>query len=643
MLTIRRIYRYIVAFISLEVVLWGLIELARSTFSSEIIGGSASQLARSLSLLFVGLPIFLLHWIPIQKSAAKDEEEQSSLIRALFLYAVLLSTLIPIVQNVFAIVNRVLLNIFQIPLMYAIVGQSQNWIDNLVAIVMNGLIAGYILFLTRENWTKPPIGNAFTNIRRLYRYIWVLYGLAMLIGGIILVIQHLLSNPEIIGNSPQSQLANGLGLLVIGVPLWLITWMNVQRSLEQSEERTSFLRLLILYTLKLIGIGGVLIPFGVIFYNIFKSLLEATFVFQDLLYEINIPLSTLIPLGGVWLYYGIIQKRDSSMLPEISAHVGVRRIYFYLLAFIGLASLWIGLQMLISYMIDVLIISSTIESGLLLEQLSSSLATLFVAIPLWILSWRSMIKETDREGEAGDHARRSLVRKTYLYVILFAGVIGVMITAGGLIFELLKSILGDPSSDLWRKSLGQLEMLSLFLLFLAYHWQIMRNDNRLAENHLAAQHAEFPVLIITSEIGDFSEKIINAIQRETNSLPSAVFLIENGIPDENLSEAKAIILPSDLCVSPPEALRLWLQDYEGLRLIIPTPVENWHWVLGSGSDLSKTARQAARIVRHLAEGEEIPEQGEGSAWRIVLYVVAAIFAIPLFLSIASMLFSFVFD
>ncbi len=59
MKTIRRLYFYAVAFISLEVVLWGLIGLLRSMLSNIIID-SAQALARALSLILVGVPIFLV-------------------------------------------------------------------------------------------------------------------------------------------------------------------------------------------------------------------------------------------------------------------------------------------------------------------------------------------------------------------------------------------------------------------------------------------------------------------------------------------------------------------------------------------------------------------------------------------------------
>jgi hypothetical protein len=641
--TIRRLYRYLVAFISLEVVLWGLIELARSTVSSEIIGGSASQLARSLSLLLVGTPIFLLHWIPIQRSAAKDEQERSSLLRALFLYAALLATWFPIVQNVLALLARGWLLLFGLPLRHAIVGASQSWIDNLIAMLMNGLIAGYIFIVTRRNWDPSPTGQAFATLRRIYRYTWMLYGLAMLVGGLNQILQYLLSSGDIIGSSPEIQLANGLGLLLVGLPVWLISWIFVQRALENPAEQNSLLRQIILYVLKLIGMGGVLIASGVILHNIVAPLLGPGFVFRVFLDDTRIAFSSLLSLAGLWVYFGIILKRDLTVLTETQARTGLRRIYYYLLALIGLVSVWVGLHMLLSYLIDVSLPILTGESGLLGERLSAALSTLLVGLPLWMINWSSMAKETAHDGDAGDHARRSLVRKTYLYLILFAGVIGVMITAGGLVFELLKSVLGDPSSNLLRESLTMLEMLLLFTLFLAYHWQVMRHDNKLAESYLAALHAEYPVLVIAKQIGDYTENIINAIQRETETLPAAVFLTDNGAPDEILSEARAIILSGDLCINPPEALRLWLKEYSGERLVIPTPVEKWHWIDGSDPEMSKAARQAARIIRHLAEGEDLPQTSEISTGRIILYVLAGALGLPIIFAGLSMLLTFLFE
>ncbi len=643
MQTIRRLYRYLVAFISLEVVLWGLIELVRTMFSDEVIGEGVSQLAGGLSLLLVGIPVFLLHWLPAQRSATKDEEERSSRIRAIFLYGALLATLIPIAQNVLALINRLWLQLFRLPLDQAILGGAQNWIENLIAIVMNSLIAGYIYYVIRNNWEEPPTGDSFPETRRLYRYIWVLYFLAMLVGGFTLVLQYTLTIGETLGSGPQARLANGLALLIVGAPLWAVTWLRVQATLDQPDERRSILRLVVLYLLSLIGVGGVLLPAGIVLDAILRASLGENLPLSGFLNEISIPVSALIPLGGVWFYYGRTLSTEIALLPESPRRSGLRRTYFYILGFFGLAAFVMGLHMLLGFLIDLLLGTSTIGDVTLRNRLTAALATLIVGLPLWMQTWRPMVKEASQEGEAGDHARRSLVRKIYLYLVLFASVIGVMVAAGGLIFELLKALLGDPATDLLRKALMLLEMLILFSLVLAYHWNALRIDSHLAARALAERHAAYPVLVLASEIGEFTESIINALQREAASLPVAVHLAENGAPDATLSEAKAVVLPGELSVSPPEALRLWLKDFDGESVVAPTPMERWHWVYGSGRELPRVARQTAKIIRHLAEGEDLPGPADASTWRIVLYVLAGMIGLPLTLGLIGMLLSFVSD
>ena len=94
MKTIRRLYFYAVSAISIEVVLWGVIGLLRSILDSQDISNNANNLASALALIFVGVPIFLIHWGWAQSVSSKDSEEGSASIRAVFLYGILLGTLI---------------------------------------------------------------------------------------------------------------------------------------------------------------------------------------------------------------------------------------------------------------------------------------------------------------------------------------------------------------------------------------------------------------------------------------------------------------------------------------------------------------------------------------------------------------------
>ncbi len=635
MRTIQRLYLYAVAFISLEVVIWGLIGLARSTVAGEMIGG-AGQLASAISLIAVGVPVFWLHWWLSQRKA-QDPSERFTWVRAIFLYGVLLATLIPVAQNTLAFLNHIGLQIFDIPERMAFIGQGQSWSDNGIAVLMNSLMAFYFFSVLRQDWaawdqTTSERVESLPGTRRLYRYIWVIYGLAMVVAGVQQVLSTMFNAAQAIGIVPAAGLANGLALLIVGTPLWFFAWRTVQVSLVEAVERQAGLRLIVLFVLSLAGVGGVLVPAGMVIHIILTGFLGEAQTLSGTLTRLSTPLSTLIPFIGVWIYYERIRKRETTALADKNRKAGLQRLYHYILSFVGLAVTLVGLNALLSFLVDAFL--PTVQPVVAeRERLSMALSTLVVGVPLWLLAWRPMVREAAQGGEIGDHARRSLVRKSYLYLALFSGVIGVMGSAGALIFQILSKLLGDPPENFQRAVWTLLETFLLFALLLAYHWATLRVDGRLAQKSLAARHAAFSALVLVPEIGEFSESILKALQREMPTLPVIVHLVDNGIPDERLSQASLVIFPGGLAARPPEAIRIWLQGYKGLRLVVPTPVDGWQWVFGSGRTLASLAQQTAQMARHLAEGETLPKPKETSGLMIALYVLAGIVGIPILISL----------
>src|SRR5512142_1292035 len=152
MKSIRRLYFYMVAFISIEVVVWGLVGLLRSLIDQTISGG-ADALARALALILVGVPIFLIHWLWAQRAAARDEEERTAALRAVFFYAILLATLIPVAQNLLSFIDRTLVQGTGLGVGRAFSAfRNQTLADNLIAILMNGIVAAYFWNLLRGEW-----------------------------------------------------------------------------------------------------------------------------------------------------------------------------------------------------------------------------------------------------------------------------------------------------------------------------------------------------------------------------------------------------------------------------------------------------------------------------------------------------------
>ncbi|MBN1666235.1 MAG: hypothetical protein JW862_04080 [Anaerolineales bacterium] len=637
MRTIRRIYLYLVAFISLEVIIWGLIGLARTIFSAGMLGNRTIQLASALSLLLVGVPFFLLHWWLAQRAARQDEEEAFSQVRAIFLYGALLAILIPVTQNLIALVNRLLLQLTGFSSRLAFVGADQTWSDNLIAILVNALIGAYLYSIVRQDWHQEPPGNAYADTRRIYRYSWLIYGLGLVVVGSQSLLRFILGLSQAIGNAGDALLPNGLALLLAGIPVWVYSTRLIQHSLQAEAERQSIIRRILLYALSLIGLAGVLVPTGITLDNLLMVLLQSSGNWQSFLAEISEPLSAAIPLGTIWLYYGQILRTEVDALPDTPRRAALRRLYYYILSAFGLGASLIGTQMLLSYLLEVLLSPASMLRSSLDEALAAALATLLVGLPLWILSWRPLVNEAAQAGEPGDHARRSIIRKAYLYLALFVGVIGVMVNAGQLVFNLLSTLLGERPADLlWEVSRNGSNLL-IFGALLAYHWRVLHRDQRKSGDALIARQANYPVLILAREIGAFTESLVTAIQREAPGIPIAIHMIEEGAPDESLSEASAVILAADLTIQPSEAIRLWLQAFTGQRLVIPTKVEQWTWIGGSGRSVDSYARQTARTVREFAEGETPGQARETSPWMIVLYVLAGLVSVPILIALISAL------
>jgi hypothetical protein len=628
MRTIRRLYFYAVTFVSLEVVLWGLIGLARSIFhTSNVVSSSTDRLAQALALIIVGVPVFGFHWWISQRDAARDADEHASGVRAVFLYAALLGTLIPIVQNFLALANRALLGTAHMDTRLAFIGGAQTWTDNLLAMLMNALVAAYFITITRRDWTGSQPKESITLVRRMYRYIWMLYGLVMVVAGTqqtLRFLLNLLSGP--FGTNIRTALVNGMTLLVVGTPIWFFAWKTIQEALTDSTERESFLRLGILYFLSLAGVLTVLTAAGTLVDTLLHLAFGASLTTQQIVSRINTPLAIGIPLGGVWSYYGHWLTRTMTETPDTTRRSGMRRLYFYILSAIGLGAAFTGLGYLLSFLINRLVIGTA-----QLPALTGGLAAIVTGLPLWLFTWLPMQTEALAEGDAGDHARRSLIRRIYLYLALFISVVGGMAVAGNLLFQLLRSVLGQPQSNLGATVLRLAAWLLLYFGLGIYHGLTLGRDGKLASAALTAKHAAYPVLLFDPGDGPFARDLAAAIQKQTPHLPVTVHAVNQPIPAD--ASARAVLLPTDVALDPPESLRQWLGQFSGSRLAVPRGVSGKWTLTGTfASDFN----HAALALRALAEGHEVRQKTGSSGWMIVVYIAAALFGLESLMMLISL-------
>jgi hypothetical protein len=628
MKSIRRLYFYLVAFISIEVVLWGLILLLRSIVNNTVSGG-ADALAQALALILVGVPIFLIHWLWAQRASAREEEEKTAALRAVFLYAILLGTLIPVVQNVLAFIDRSLVQATGLGVERAFQTFSgQTLADNLIAVILNLIVAAYFWNILSNAWTTLPdplkgAGNEnFSEVRRLYRYIWMLYGLLMTAFGAQQILRFLIYIPgDILGELGREVVANGTALLVIGTPVWVYSWRIIQESLADSDEMGSNLRLGILYILALGGVITVItVAFNVV-NEIMLALLGQDSTFGEFLNKIGGPLSVGLPLGMIWAYYGFWLNRHIEAIGDKVRQSGMKRLYNYILAFIGLVVSFAGVTTLLSFIIDMSTSKAFLMGDSNRSSLASAISSLVVGLPLWLMTWRPMQSEALSEGEMGDHARRSVIRKTYLYLALFATVVGGMATAVGLVYQLIRIVLtGDTGSDFVNNLLNLIQLLFLFVVVLVYHYNVLRADGASISDSLAEKQSMFSTLIVDSGEG-FADSIKAALMKSEAKVQVTV----TTPAEKPQGDFDAIILSGSLAT---EGAPAWIQSFNGNKIIIQNEAKDLVW--------ADDAAQAALSVQMLAEGQEVQFKKQSrSAWTYVIYIFAALFALEfLFILVA---------
>src|SRR5690606_33251628 len=118
-----------------------------------------------------------------------------------------------------------------------------------------------------------------------------------------------------------------------------------------------------------------------------------------------------------------------------------------------------------------------------------------VGLPLWLMTWRPMQAQALQTDDEGEHARRSVIRRFYLYFVLFATVIGGMIAAGNFVFRLIDYALGGGTSNLLSSTLNSLQSLILFVVLAWYHLSALRKDTESKADMLEEKQSQFNVLV----------------------------------------------------------------------------------------------------------------------------------------------------
>ena len=182
----------------------------------------------------------------------------------------------------------------------------------------------------------------------------------------------------------------------------------------------------------------------------------------------------LLVLAGLTMFFRHLERTAPAAGDVVSGHLSdVRRGFLFVLSVVGLSLTIASLISLMRWLIFQIGGSGFgIATGG--EVVSAQAARLLVGVPLWQLPWRraQSLFVNENLGE-----RESVLRKSYLYALVFVGSLTVVATAAAVLAGLLRVWLGlESTGELWTA----LSSMSVFALLWAYHALELQRDAKLA-------------------------------------------------------------------------------------------------------------------------------------------------------------------
>ncbi len=633
MRAVRRFYFYLVTIISLELVLWGVYALISNIWNAPGSDSLVDLMARGLSQVLIGFPIFVLHWRTIQHDYEQDPEEKSSIIRAIFFYALRLATLLPVLISSVVLLRCFFMGFMTSENAYQSYLTTHNPLDSLTNIVLNLLVwFGTEMFLRME-WKKESQPESLHLMRRIYRYLWMILGIGTLVSGTQSVLANILSIIPKWSAINSIVIVNGISLILVATPLWIWTWQLIRSSYLQEQDRKSIIRLIICLAITLISLAVVLSLSGVLINYLLQWLLGKPNTLIKFINQYANLIATLIPFSVLYGYY---RKRLHEAVQDETNPVrqkSLLRFYATILSFAGNILTFLSVWTFLALLADSTIGAQIPSSGWRI-QLSNGIAELVIGLPLWLRNWSFLQTEALELKVVGQHARRSVVRKTYLYLIIFAAVIGIMSAAGLLIYNLVNTAMGKPFDNLLLFSVKQILLLGLIAVWLIYHQRVLRRDSAEKSLLLEERYASFSVLIIEEEdaVG-FYDQVLEKIHRQMPKL-SVTRINMHEIPQsQDLNLFGAILINGKLITGFSDKIHQDLQAFSGRLLIIPESSVKLTFVGAPAVKASDLLKQLLETIQTIAEGDHPKTTSTVNGWAIVGYVFGALIVLYFFMAI----------
>lgn len=492
---IRRFYVYAVVAVSLAVMLLAVDDLLRA-LTNGLLGartttvGDTSYLrnaiARNTGTLLVATPLFLVHWYLARRLLTQTVERVSAL-RKLALYGLALFALaIGAVNFHIWLQQAITLLLGGNSGDWGVSSQAAEWLYLMLISVISGGLAWSLLQQLRSDGDAGQEEGWAGTVRRLFQngvgiggFVTALFGGAELLQvPLRMLLEQVDAGQVTAGSFDWAEMAGrGAASLLIGLLIWRINWRAWDGLIAaRPAEAATALRRFYLYAATLIAAAAAVTPAAILLSDILRRLFG---------YPSGAPLSgiasavSLIVLGVIaWRWHWGQVQSEAARYGDSPESANVRRLYYYLVAAIGLVLLWIGLVDLLRLLLDSLFLGGWGLDEFRAGQAASGVSLLAVGAPVWVIHWRTVQRAAEGEAVTARAERRSGPRRAYLYGVALAGALLILFDLGSVLYRLILGLLGEweggaPIFDAIARS-------GTGAVFWALHLLAIRTDNRLA-------------------------------------------------------------------------------------------------------------------------------------------------------------------
>ena len=366
------------------------------------------------------------------------------------------------------------------------------------AVAVSGI---YTFFSRKRASTQITVANT---IQLFYFYSILFVSLLIIINGILLIANFILDEflPNGMIDSNQLGAATGFSFVIVGIPLWIFHWRQINRQVNETEySKTSPLQQFYFYLILSVAIAS--ISKNLVFVT------ESIFTLRD--FDPSNAISLML-WASVWIFHWQRINSTTNKTLNVTGSSIFKNVYIYIVAIFGLVlisggignSVYLTLENILDYLSGTEFILDP-DSGPYKDSYFSYLSLIPSGLLLWISHWIFF----------GRKEKLTAVKSTYTYLTTIISAVLVLLGTVLLFWILFSGVLaifvgGNGQDDSQLEELpAALTLILIGTSIFAYHIQYVRHYLDFGDSHSTSNRivlyslALFSIIILSIGLATF--------------------------------------------------------------------------------------------------------------------------------------------